>query len=103
MFKKTLLGLATGGALALAALAGSTGTAQAAGTYFDSGIAVPGVQLVHSRGTRCWLPERYLCDRHRYRRPYHGRPVYGRPVYGWPGYYGGYWGPPVIYRPYPHW
>ena len=64
MFKKTLLGLATGGALALAAMAGSTGTALAAGTSFDSGVAVPGVHLVHSRKSRCWLPERYLCGRH---------------------------------------
>jgi hypothetical protein len=109
MFKKTLLALTAGGAIAIAALAGSPGMAQAADTSVHSGIGVPGVELVHSRHRRdCWLPERYLCGgpiygRPVYGRPVYGRPVYGRPVYGWPGYYGGHWRPPVYYGRSRHW
>lgn len=103
MFKNTLLALAAGGALMIAALTGSAGTAKA-DTSVHIGIGVPGVQLVHSRERyRCWLPERHLCGPHYgrpvYGRPYYGRPVYGRPVYGWPVYRGGYWAPPVYYGP----
>ena len=109
MFKHTLLGLAAGGALAFAALTGSIGAAQAAGTSIDIGIAVPGLQLIHSSRPRdCWLPEKYLCGgpvygRPHYGRPYYGRPIYGRPVYGWPGYYGGYRTPPIYYGRSRHW
>ena len=103
MFKNTLLGLAAGAALAFAALAGSTGTAQA-GPSVEIGTGMPGVQLIHSTRPRdCWLPEKYLCGGPVYGRPVYGRPLYGRPVYGWPGYYGGYWGPPAYYAPYRHW
>lgn len=114
MFKNTLLAMAAGGALMIAALTGSAGTAEA-GTSVQIGIGVPGVQLVHSRERyRCWLPESHLCGPHygrpAYGRPIHGRPiygrpiyappvygrpVYGRPVYGWPGY----WAPPVYHGP----
>ena len=105
MFKNTLLALAAGGAIMIAALSGSTGAAQAANTSVHIGIGAPGVQLVHARQRpRCWLPERHLCGGPIYGRPVYGRPVYGgpvygRPVYGWPGYHGGYLAPPVYYRP----
>jgi len=108
MFKNTLLALAAGGAIMIAALTGSTGAAHAAGPSVHIGIGVPGVQLVHARQRqRCWLPERHLCGRPVHGRPYYGRPVYGvpvygRPVYGWPGYHGGYWAPPVYYAPRPY-
>ena len=105
MFKNTLLALAAGGAIMVAALGGAAGTAEAADTSVHIGIGVPGVHLVHARERpRCWLPERHLCGRPVYGRPVYGRPVYGRPVYGrpsygWPLYHGGYWAPPVYYGP----
>ena len=89
----------------MAALTGSTGTAQA-DTSIHVGIGVPGVHLVHStERPRCWLPERHLCGPygrpiHRrpiYGGPIYGGPIYGRPVYGWPAYHGGYWAPPPYY------
>ena len=113
MFRNTLLALAAGGALMLAALTGSAGTSKA-DTSVHIGVGVPGVQLVHSRDRRrCWLPERHLCGprygRPIYRGPVYGGPiyyppVYGRPVYGWPVYGGGYrQPPPYYYRPYRRW
>ncbi|MFW6077419.1 MAG: hypothetical protein ACOC71_06685, partial [Hyphomicrobiales bacterium] len=98
MFKKTLLALAAGGAIALSALTGSAGSAKA-DTSVHIGIGVPGVHFSHStHRSRCWLPERHLCGPG-YGHPYHGRPVYGvpvyrAPIYGWPVYHGGYWAPP---------
>ena len=118
MFKNTLLALAAGGAIMLAALTGSAATAKA-DTSVHVGIGVPGVHLVHSRDRpRCWLPERHLCGPS-YGGPIYGGPVYGgpvyggpiyrppyygRPVYGWPVYRGGYrTPPPYYYRPYRRW
>lgn len=98
MFRNTLLALAAGGAIMIAALAGSTGTARA-DTSVHIGIGLPGIHLAHSsRRYNCWLPERHLCGP-RYGRPVYSPPYYAPPVYGWPVYrapvyHGGYWAPP---------
>ena len=98
MFKKTLLAMAAGGAIAFAALTGASGSAEA-DTSVHIGIGLPGVHYApgYSYRERCWLPERHLCGRPVYGVPVYGGPVYYPPVYGGPVYYGGYYAPPPVY------
>lgn len=99
MFRNTLLALAAGGAIMMAALTGASETARA-DTSVHIGIGLPGVHIGHyNHRPRCWLPERHLCGGPVYGRPYYGRPVYGYPpVYGVPVYRGPvYWAPPPVY------
>ena len=99
MFRNTLLALAAGGAIMVAALTGSSGAARA-DTSVHIGIGAPGIHLAHSRQRpRCWLPERHLCGPV-YGRPVYGRPIYGGPIYGGPVYGGPGSGWPGYYRPY---
>jgi hypothetical protein len=101
MFKKSLLAIAAGGAIAFAALTGTSGAAQAHSSV-HIGIGLPGVHVApgYAYRERCWLPERHLCGRPVYGRPVYGGPVYYPPVYGGPVYYAP---PPVYYGRYRRW
>jgi hypothetical protein len=100
MFNKTLLAMAAGGAIAFAALTGTSGSAHA-DTSVHVGIGLPGVHVApgYAYRERGWLPERHLCGRPVYGRPVYGGPVYGRPVYGGPVYSGPVYHPPVYGGP----